>query len=151
MKYLKLFAVIVLIFTIGIIYSEYKQETTNVFKGGDDFTAHVNNERAIRDLEPVKDSAELKYIAEAKCADMVKRAYTAHKDPDGKFIWDKAPQGYKYGENLAGGYDNSYETMQNWIASPEHLANIIDPAFDEVGHATCYNGTEYLNVQVFRS
>lgn len=151
MKTIKILLVIIFIFTVGIIYSEYQQERTHVFKGADDFTTAVNTERAQRDLEPVTDSDELKAIATQKCNDMIEREYVGHQDPNGKYIWDKAPTGYKYGENLAGNYDNSYDTMQNWVASPEHYENIIDPAFTKVGHATCYTGKDFLIVQIFRS
>lgn len=151
MKIVKYAVVIMLIFTVGIIYSEYRQESLNVYKGADDFTTAVNTHRASYDLEPLTDSKDLKLIAEQKCNDMVSRDYYDHKNPDGKYIWDLAPQGYKYGENLAGGFDSSYETMQKWIASPTHNANMVDPAFKYVGHATCLDGEQWLNVQIFRS
>ena len=141
---------IVVAFT-GLMVSEYQQESKPVFNNASDFTTAINTERAKRDLEPVTDNKELVFIAEAKCSDMVTRHYTAHQDPDGNYIWDKAPQGFKYGENLAGGFYNSYETVQHWIASPEHLANIVDPAFTQIGHATCYDGKQFLVVQVFKS
>lgn len=134
----------------GLMVSEYKQESRQ-FEGIADFTTAVNNTRASYDLEPVINNAELEQIAMRKCKDMATRHYQSHVDPDGKKIWDYAPQGYKYGENLAGNYYNSYEVMQAWVKSPSHLENIVDPAFTQVGHAVCTDGKQYLVVQVFKS
>lgn len=135
-----------------IIYSEYKQESKQpAFSGISDFTALINAERTKRSLPILVDSQELQRVAERKCNDMVSRHYNAHKDPDGKFIWDYTPQGFKYGENLAGGFYSSNEVVRHWIASPEHLENIVDPMFKEVGHYTCTDGKQYLNVEVFKS
>lgn len=135
----------------GLMLAEYTQESKPVFNGANDFTTAVNTERAKRDLKPVVDNQELVKLAEYKCNDMVSRNYNAHKDPDGKMIWDYAPHGFKYGENLAGNYYSSYETMQAWVISPTHYENIIDPAFTQVGHFTCYGDNQYMTVEVFRS
>lgn len=140
-----------LLLFVYTMVAEYHQESTPVFRGANDFTTAVNTVRAGRDLEPVFDSAELSKLADRKCFDMVQRHYIGHVDPDGKMIWDYAPHGYKYGENLAGSYLSSYDVVQAWEKSPEHLENIIDPQFHSVGHATCYDGKQYLVVEVFKS
>lgn len=135
-----------------IIYSEYSQESKQpVFNSSPDFTALINIERTKRNLSTLIDSQELQRVAERKCNDMVSRHYNAHQDPDGKFIWDYTPHGFKYGENLAGGFYSSSATVSHWVASPEHLENIIDPMFKEVGHYTCFDSKQYLNVEVFKS
>lgn len=141
----------VLLLSGYIIALEYQQESKPIFRDRQTFTTQINTERALRDLPAVKNDTSLEELAEAKCTDMVERHYTAHVDPDGHYLWDSAPKGYKYGENLAGGFYSSEATVKNWIASPSHLANIVDPAFKLVGHATCFDGKQYLNVEVFRS
>lgn len=143
---------LILLWVGFIIYSEYRQESKQPeFSGTSDFTALINAERSKRSLPTLVDSQELRTVAERKCNDMATRHYNAHKDPDGKFIWDYTPQGFKYGENLAGGFYSSNEVVRHWIASPEHLENIVDPMFKEVGHFTCLDGKQYLNVEVFKS
>jgi len=144
---------LILLWFVFIIYSEYRQETKQPpeFKGASDFTTATNAERSKRNLVILEDSTELSAIAERKCKDMATRQYQAHQDPDGKYIWDYAPKGFKYGENLAGSYYSSNEVMQSWINSPTHLENIVDPMFKEIGHAVCTDGKQYLVVQVFKS
>jgi len=135
-----------------IIYSEYKQESKQpVFNSTPDFTTLINIERTKRNLPTLIDSQELQRVAERKCNDMVSRHYNAHQDPDGKFIWDYPPHGFKYGENLAGGFYPINETGRHTAAYPEQFENIIDPMFKEVGHYTCFDGKQYLNVEVFKS
>lgn len=145
MKRLIALVIAVIIFTGG--YSLLHRQP--VFMDQSNFTADINTIRAGYDLEPVRDDPTLIYVAEAKCSDMVERNYTGHQDPEGDYVWKGLEPNHKYGENLAGGYLSSYETVRHWVASPEHLSNIVDPVFTKVGHATCYNGKQYLNVEVF--
>lgn len=127
------------------------RQTTPEFKGFTDFTTQINSVRAGYDLNGLRDDPVLIFVAEAKCIDMVERNYTSHQDPKGDYVWKDLEPNHKYGENLAGGYYSSYETVQAWVASPTHLENIVDPVFTRIGHANCYNGQEYLTVQVFSS
>lgn len=140
----------ILVAFTALMYSEYTQEST--FTGDSrDFAMRINGTRYTSGIPVLKMSTALDTVAQRKCNDMVTRKYNAHKDPDGKYIWDYAPQGYKYGENLAGGFKNSDDVIDHWLASPEHLENIVDPVFTEVGHATCKAGNQWLVVEVFKS
>lgn len=50
----------------------------------------------------------------------------------------------KAGENLAGGQVSVDETLQDWLASPSHCANLMKPEFSEVGVACVQRrGTRY--------
>jgi len=51
--------------------------------------------------------------------------------------------GYRWktvGENIAGGYETSAATVSNWLKSPPHCANIMQPTFIEIG-AACARGS----------
>jgi uncharacterized protein YkwD len=39
------------------------------------------------------------------------------------------------GENLAGGQLQPEDAVAGWIKSPEHCANLMNPAFTEMGSA----------------
>ncbi|HEX8154194.1 MAG TPA: CAP domain-containing protein, partial [Thermoanaerobaculia bacterium] len=59
--------------------------------------------------------------------------------PDGTdpFVW-VTRRGYdfrKAGENLAVGYRGAEEIVEGWMSSPGHRANILNPAYEEVGLA----------------
>ena len=41
----------------------------------------------------------------------------------------------KAGENIAAGYATAQETVDAWLESDHHCANLMDPAFTEVGMA----------------
>lgn len=140
----------ILILFVLLMVSEYRQES-RTFIGEQSFTAQINTERAKRGLDPVVDNDELIKLANYKCNDLITRNYYAHRDPDGKMIWDFAPEGFKYGENLATSYFDSTAVVQAWVASPKHLENIVDPMFTQIGHATCYDGKQFIVVEVFKS
>jgi uncharacterized protein YkwD len=44
-----------------------------------------------------------------------------------------------YGENLATGQDNVQWVFNDWMASPEHRANIMNPGYTTYGSARVGN------------
>ncbi len=97
----------------------------------------TNSHRSAHGQSPLSLNAKLNNAATAKAKDMVTRNYWSHNTPDNKEPWifiDAA--GYQYskaGENLAYGFATSSETVLGWMNSPSHKANMLDPAFTEVG------------------
>jgi len=53
--------------------------------------------------------------------------------------------GHWYGENIARGQANAAEVITDWLESPGHCANIMNPNFKDIGlgHATDDDGTDY--------
>jgi uncharacterized protein YkwD len=105
----------------------------------------VNRERARSGESPLRVSASLEGAAEGHCAEMIAEDYFAHVAPSGETPVDRLRQagyipgpsfGYVLGENLAWG-TYSLATPQAivsaWIASPEHLANILDARYTDTG------------------
>lgn len=69
-------------------------------------------------------------------------------------IFDDYKMDYSYcGENLAAGNSEAEATVEQWINSPGHYANMIDPEFTEIGIGYCYDESspyKYHWVQIFR-
>ena len=75
----------------------------------------------------------------AHSADMAHQHYFSHKQPDGSLPADRATKaGYRWvrvGENIASGQRTVDEAVASWLDSPGHCANIMNPAFTEMGAA----------------
>lgn len=97
----------------------------------------TNDFRASLQLEPLQESAVLNQAAYNKAQDMLVQQYFAHLGPDGKRVssWLKNA-GYDYlmaGENLAIGFASADEVVEAWKNSPTHYANLVDPAWQDIG------------------
>jgi hypothetical protein len=101
------------------------------------FLSATNAERTRNNEPALTLNAQLSSAAQAKAEDMVQKNYWAHNSPDGKTPWTFIDAtGYQYrsaGENLAYGFSNATESVAGWMGSPEHRANILDPAYQNVG------------------
>ena len=111
----------------------------------------VNKIRYEEGLNILKRNAVLDAAADAKANDIIKQDYWSHTNPQGKkfsaFIIE-AGYNYKYaGENLAKEFDTVQGTINAWVASPTHYANIVQGNYTETGIAVRGD----LVVQVFGS
>jgi len=100
----------------------------------------INAERSKHRLPPVKPDPDLMRIAEFYACRLVEGDFFAHVDPyDGSTVATRAADfGYafrKVGENLAAEQRTAEQAMADWMRSPSHRANILDPAFTQVGIA----------------
>lgn len=88
---------------------------------------------------PLAWNDKLAKAASAHSSDMSKRNYFQHKDENGATAAERSLQaGYRWqriGENIAAGQGSPQEAMKGWLASPGHCANIMNPAFTEMGAA----------------
>lgn len=97
----------------------------------------TNDLRVSLQLAPLQESAVLNQAAYNKAQDMLVQQYFAHLGPDGKRVssWLKNA-GYDYlmaGENLAIGFASADEVVEAWKNSPTHYANLVDPAWQDIG------------------
>jgi uncharacterized protein YkwD len=103
-----------------------------------------NQQRINNGLPALSYNSRLSSAAEAKARDMFAKDYWAHFAPDGTSPWYFiTSSGYTYstaGENLAKGFDTSADTVQGWMNSPGHRANILNSSFVDTGVAVM-NGT----------
>ncbi|MCX6809082.1 MAG: CAP domain-containing protein [Candidatus Berkelbacteria bacterium] len=116
----------------------------------------VNKERMYNGLKPLVVDSQLDSAATSKSKDMVTRNYFEHY-AFGLTPWDFIlSSGYNYlyaGENLAMNFDTSEGTVQAWMNSPAHRANILNPDYEDMGigvvkGAYTVNGSEEQTVMV---
>ncbi|MGH6639777.1 MAG: CAP domain-containing protein [Polaromonas sp.] len=92
---------------------------------------------------PVRLNATLQGIAVAHAADMARHSYFSHTGHDGSRVAERASRaGYPWraiGENIAAGQMNAEATVQGWLNSPGHCANIMSQVYAEMGAAFAVN------------
>ncbi len=98
----------------------------------------VNQERLRAGLNPVTRNATLEAQADAYACELITYDYFDHVNPvTGSTLGQRADQfGYSYafiGENLAAGQRTPEQAMDDWMNSPGHRANILEPRFTELG------------------
>ena len=98
----------------------------------------VNDERAKHQLAPLRLDPALSDAAGFYACRLVEGGFFAHEDLfDGSTVDVRVANfGYafrKVGENLAAGQRSVDAVMNDWMASPEHRANILDPAYTDIG------------------
>lgn len=106
--------------------------------------AGTNQARVAAGLPALRMDSRLNASAQAKAQNMFAEDYWAHVSPSGLQPWYWFTQaGYRYsyaGENLAKDFDTSAGTMDGWLNSPGHRANILNANYVDVGFAVV-NGT----------
>lgn len=105
----------------------------------------VNTERAQNGRQPLQPNALLEAAAESHGREMIADDYFDHISPSGITPVDRVREagyipnsevGYVVGENLAWGtltLSTPEAIVKAWIASPEHLANILEAKYVETG------------------
>nr|WP_286948072.1 CAP domain-containing protein [Pseudomonas sp. UBA6718] len=86
---------------------------------------------------PLAWNATLAGTAESHSRAMANGNYFDHRDRDGRTPGDRAElagySGMQIGENIAAGLDAADKVVAGWLASPGHCANLMNPAFSELG------------------
>jgi uncharacterized protein YkwD len=109
-------------------------------------TCLINVERSGAGLAPLGSSGKLVRAAKVHAADMIVHRYFDHTGHDGSEPLQRARRAgylkhvvsFSIGENLADGYGPAgtpASMVDDWMASPEHRANILDPRFRQIGVA----------------
>ncbi|HEY4427217.1 MAG TPA: CAP domain-containing protein [Solirubrobacteraceae bacterium] len=105
----------------------------------------VNRERAQNGEMPLRLSQDLVQAAEGHSQELISADYFAHVSPSGETPVDRVREtgyipgpsvGYVIGENLAWGtygLSTPAAIVSAWIASPGHLANILESQYSETG------------------
>ena len=103
----------------------------------------VNVQRTSRGLSRLRSNDKLDRAARGHSRHMVSAKFFAHDSPGGASVMDRVKRrGYRsdsgllVGENVAwgsGSYATPAEIMDGWMNSPGHRANILHPAFREIG------------------
>jgi uncharacterized protein YkwD len=103
----------------------------------------VNRFRLAHHLHPLRESAALDRSAQQHSLQMGRLGYFAHSSANGTPFWRRiqhyyAARRFSYwsvGENLlwAAPSVSAGRAMSMWIASPEHLRNLLGPQWRELG------------------
>lgn len=105
----------------------------------EDLLLLTNVQRQQNHLPVLQLNGQLNAAAAAKAQNMFAENYWAHFSPSGKSPWDFIhAAGYNYvyaGENLARGFTTAQDTVNAWMASPDHRANMLSPNYTDVGFA----------------
>lgn len=99
--------------------------------------ALTNAYRQQSGLPPLRLNANLNVAAQSHAEDMAFNDFFGHVSSNGMTVFDRIRQtGYDYAlaaENIAVGYATPNATVQGWINSPGHRANLLYPDLQEVG------------------
>jgi uncharacterized protein YkwD len=107
----------------------------------------INRERAQNGEQPLALDTRLQAAAEAHVGDMIGADYFDHISPSGSTPVDRVREagyvpnsqvGYAIGENLAWGtlsLSTPQAIVSAWMASPGHLANILESQYRDTGIA----------------
>ena len=103
----------------------------------------INRERTQRGLPALHENALLDGTSQQHSDEMVRRNYFEHNSPDGRTVEDRLRDaGYARGVNASGGENIAYGVgakatpaaiVEAWMHSPPHRADILRPAFTEIG------------------
>jgi uncharacterized protein YkwD len=106
----------------------------------------TNQARRARGLAPLSKDVELTNMARAYSDDMMVRRFFDHTTPDGvsfdeRFSIQYRHRVYAVGENIwcAVGYNPdkarqlAKEIVDDWLSSPDHRDNLLDPDFTHLG------------------
>lgn len=104
----------------------------------------INIERAKEGLsELTMASVNLTAAAQRRANELAVKYDPNHLRPDGRKCFTVLPEyNVKYtcaGENIAGGQSSPVEVVNDWMNSPGHRANILNPNFHKIGIGYFYN------------
>jgi uncharacterized protein YkwD len=118
----------------------------------------INQVRLERHLLPLKASPQLAAVAQAHARDMAEQGYVSHVNPNGEDPLARVRAAGIDGlrllaENIgvsSESGDRITAIIQEWLASPLHRENILNPAFNTTGLAIVKTGAgETLAVQLY--
>lgn len=110
---------------------------SDVSQQAKDVLSLVNAERQKQGLSSLTLSSKLTAVANEKARDMAENNYFSHTSPTYGSPFQMLQQyGVRYrtaGENIAAGQKTPEEVMNSWMNSSGHRANILNPAYTEIG------------------
>ena len=107
----------------------------------------INQERKSRGIPALTMNDKLSTAAVNHSQDMACNDFLGHSGSDGSNPGDRiTAAGYDFstwGENVAAGYTSPASVVNAWMSSSGHRANILNPAFTEIGLGYSFNNTSY--------
>jgi len=106
--------------------------------------------RAFRAVRPLRWNDALAEASRLHAEDMARHSFMSHSGRDGSDPAQRVERaGYRYrttGENIAAGPTKPEDAVAGWIKSPGHCANLMHPAFTEMGAAFAVNPRSEMGV-----
>ena len=138
---------IITMISIGMMGCDSAQETAVGTEAHEAYLAAINAERAhphdcgdthYKATTELVWNDQLAAAAQKHSEDMAQNDFMSHDGSDGgTFELRIQDEGYtpydKVGENVAVGQESVSVVVQEWMESPGHCKNIMDPRFDEMG------------------
>ena len=122
----------------------------------------TNDLRRQSGVSALRREGGLTAVCQAYCADMLRRRFFGHTNPEGLTAAERLRSSYPaplygWGENLWEGANLSAadtealarRIMNSWRSSPEHRRNILDPAYTHLGVGVAAAGGEIRAAQLF--
>jgi uncharacterized protein YkwD len=113
-------------------------------------TPRTCGNKAFNAAQPVRWNDKLAAASRLHAEDMAHNNYFSHGGRDGSNPAQRVERaGYRYratGENIAAGQMKPEEAVAGWIKSPPHCANLMNPAFIEMGVAFAIDPKSDLGV-----
>ena len=101
--------------------------------------ATTNTERANLGLTPLVEHPLLDGVAQAYAGVLAEGACFGHECGEVPELAGRVGavdyRWQRLGENIAAGQSTSDEVVRDWMSSPAHRANLLDPSFREIGVA----------------
>jgi uncharacterized protein YkwD len=124
---------------------------------GNQMVESVNQVRAEHGICPLAEDGSLDELAFERSADMAARGYFSHTTPEGLDVFAMMDQRgigyYTAGENLAwnthGDANAGPAALQSLLNSPPHRANLLNPAFSQIGVGVARDGGKVYFTLVF--
>lgn len=136
------FLPLLVLVVVGLAINTFWSSRTSVLGASTSMTETdllqvTNTVRQQNNDDPLTLNSKLSAAAQAKANDMISKNYWSHTTPSGKSPWTfMQANGYDYykaGENLAYGFRDSTDTIDGWLNSPEHRANLLSADYTDVG------------------
>lgn len=103
----------------------------------------VNNQRAIQGLKALQINPKLGQAAQKHSQDMAKHDNLSHQSSDGSSLKERVErENYNYriiAENVAAGQKTPQEVVKEWMQSPGHRKNMLNPDVTHLGSGYVLN------------
>ena len=101
----------------------------------------TNQERTKRGLGALNWNEQLFKAAQGHCADMANGDFFDHRHMVERVRKEGYPS-FFVGENIAAGRSTPEEVLRDWMNSPGHRNNILNPDYAEIGVGHHYRGDD---------
>jgi hypothetical protein len=142
-----------IIFLLALWVCLMQVQAQSVGEGITELIDLVNQARIAQGVSPLAASDTLTAVAQMHSDDMANTENLSHIGSDGSEFWQRMQNGgYDLtmgAENILYRYDaDTSGTFEQWEGSPAHLANMISPAYHEIGiaYTLSANGTYYYTM-----